>query len=222
MKIIELYPQDITNLMKDTNNIINIDTDGIIIKYNEDTLIKLYYKNFFNALLNPTPQNLITELNTKKSTETFLVENKGISPLLKEMQKKIIAINKTNEQQQIKGIITCTNYPVGILLPNYKDYEPLNNIKDKLTTEELQKVLTTVKYLINKLTENNLYPETINEENIIVRRKDLDVKLINLDTKDTRLETESYIKEFPHIPRNVEKNYQEIKKRILKKEEENK
>ena len=105
---------------------------------------------------------------------------------------------------------------------HYKDYEPLNNIKDKLTTEELQKVLTTVKYLINKLTENNLYPETINEENIIVRRKDLDVKLINLDTKDTRLETESYIKKFPHIPRNVEKNYQEIKKRILKKEEENK
>ena len=88
MKIIELYPQDITNLMKDTSNIINIDTDGIIIKYNEDTLIKLYYKNFFNALLNPTPQNLITELNTKKSIETFLVENKGISPLLKEMQKK--------------------------------------------------------------------------------------------------------------------------------------
>ena len=46
MTIIELYPQDITNLMKNTNNIINIDTDGIIIKYNEDTLIKLYYKNF--------------------------------------------------------------------------------------------------------------------------------------------------------------------------------
>ena len=29
MTIIELYPQDITNLMKNTNNIINIDTDGI-------------------------------------------------------------------------------------------------------------------------------------------------------------------------------------------------
>lgn len=217
MKIIELYPQDITNLMKDTNNIIKIDTDGMLIKYSENTLIKLYYKNFFNAMLNPAPQNLITELNTNKSIETFITENKDITPQFKEIQEKIIALDKTTEQGLIKGIITCTKYPVGILLANYKDYEPLNNIKDKLTKEELQKVLTTVKYLINNLTENNLYPETINEEDIIVRRKDLDVKLIGLDTKDTRLETESYIKEFPHIPRNVEKNYQEMKKRVLKK-----
>ncbi len=217
MTIIKLYPQDITNLMKNTNNIINIDTDGIIIKYNEDTLIKLYYKNFFNALLNPTPQTLITELDTRKKIEAFLTKNKGIKPLLKEIQEKIIALNKTKEQGLIKGIITCTNYPVGILLTNYKDYEPLNNIKDTLTKKELQIVLTTVKYLINNLTENNIYPETINEKNIIVRKKDLDVKLINLDTKDTRIETETYINKFPHIPRNVEKNYQEMKKRILKK-----
>ncbi len=217
MTIIKLYPQDITNLMKNTNNIINIDTDGIIIKYNEDTLIKLYYKNFFNALLNPTPKTLITELDTQKKIETFLTKNKGIKPLLKEIQEKIIALNKTEEQGLIKGIITCTNYPVGILLTNYKDYEPLNNIKDTLTKKELQIVLTTVKYLINDLTENNIYPETINEKNIIVRKKDLDVKLINLDTKDTRIETETYINKFPHIPRNVEKNYQEMKKRILKK-----
>lgn len=217
MTIIKLYPQDITNLMKNTNNIINIDTDGIIIKYNEDTLIKLYYKNFFNALLNPTPKTLITELDTKKKIEAFLTKNKGIKPLLKEIQEKIIALNKTEEQGLIKGIITCTNYPVGILLTNYKDYEPLNNIKDTLTKKELQIVLTTVKYLINNLTENNIYPETINEKNIIVRKKDLDVKLINLDTKDTRIETETYINKFPHIPRNVEKNYQEMKKRILKK-----
>lgn len=217
MTIIKLYPQDITNLMKNTNNIINIDTDGIIIKYNEDTLIKLYYKNFFNALLNPTPQTLITELDTRKKIEAFLTKNKGIKPLLKEIQEKIIALNKTKEQGLIKGIITCTNYPVGILLTNYKDYEPLNNIKDTLTKKELQIVLTTVKYLINDLTENNIYPETINEKNIIVRKKDLDVKLINLDTKDTRIETETYINKFPHIPRNVEKNYQEMKKRILKK-----
>ena len=215
MTIIKLYPQDITNLMKNTNNIINIDTDGIIIKYNEDTLIKLYYKNFFNALLNPTPKTLITELDTQKKIEAFLTKNKGIKPLLKEIQEKIIALNKTEEQGLIKGIITCTNYPVGILLTNYKDYEPLNNIKDTLTKKELQIVLTTVKYLINNLTENNIYPETINEKNIIVRKKDLDVKLINLDTKDTRIETE--INKFPHIPRNVEKNYQEMKKRILKK-----
>lgn len=217
MTIIKLYPQDITNLMKNTNNIINIDTDGIIIKYNEDTLIKLYYKNFFNALLNPTPKTLITELDTQKKIEAFLTKNKGIKPLLKEIQEKIIALNKTEEQGLIKGIITCTNYPVGILLTNYKDYEPLNNIKDTLTKKELQIVLTTVKYLINDLTENNIYPETINEKNIIVRKKDLDVKLINLDTKDTRIETETYINKFPHIPRNVEKNYQEMKKRILKK-----
>ncbi len=217
MTIIKLYPQDITNLMKNTNNIINIDTDGIIIKYNEDTLIKLYYKNFFNALLNPTPKTLITELDTQKKIEAFLTKNKGIKPLLKEIQEKIIALNKTEEQGLIKGIITCTNYPVGILLTNYKDYEPLNNIKDTLTKKELQIVLTTVKYLINNLTENNIYPETINEKNIIVRKKDLDVKLINLDTKDTRIETETYINKFPHIPRNVEKNYQEMKKRILKK-----
>ena len=217
MTIIKLYPQDITNLMKNTNNIINIDTDGIIIKYNEDTLIKLYYKNFFNALLNPTPKTLITELDTQKKIEAFLTKNKGIKPLLKEKQEKIIALNKTEEQGLIKGIITCTNYPVGILLTNYKDYEPLNNIKDTLTKKELQIVLTTVKYLINNLTENNIYPETINEKNIIVRKKDLDVKLINLDTKDTRIETETYINKFPHIPRNVEKNYQEMKKRILKK-----
>lgn len=217
MTIIKLYPQDITNLMKNTNNIINIDTDGIIIKYNEETLIKLYYKNFFNALLNPTPKTLITELDTQKKIEAFLTKNKGIKPLLKEIQEKIIALNKTEEQGLIKGIITCTNYPVGILLTNYKDYEPLNNIKDTLTKKELQIVLTTVKYLINNLTENNIYPETINEKNIIVRKKDLDVKLINLDTKDTRIETETYINKFPHIPRNVEKNYQEMKKRILKK-----
>ena len=191
MTIIKLYPQDITNLMKNTNNIINIDTDGIIIKYNEDTLIKLYYKNFFNALLNPTPKTLITELDTQKKIEAFLTKNKGIKPLLKEIQEKIIALNKTEEQGLIKGIITCTNYPVGILLTNYKDYEPLNNIKDTLTKKELQIVLTTVKYLINNLTENNIYPETINEKNIIVRKKDLDVKLINLDTKDTRIETET-------------------------------
>lgn len=218
MKIVNLYPQDIINLMKNKDNIINIDTDGIIIKYDEETLIKLYYKKFFNTFLNPTPKTLIDDLDTNKNIEEFLIQNgKIITPLLKEIKDKVIALEQTEAKDLIKGIITCTDYPVGIIIANYKDYEPLNDIKDSLNNKELKKILTTIKYLINNLMENNLYPEALNERNIIVRKSDLDVKLIGLDTRSTRLETENYISSYPHIPKNVLKNYQEIKKILLKK-----
>lgn len=62
--------------------------------------------------------------------------------------------------------------------------------------------------------KHGIIPRDIKEDNIMVRREDLDVKLIDLDDTETRYENEEYLEEFPYIKQEAIRTFENMKKRL--------
>ena len=61
------------------------------------------------------------------------------------------------------------------------------------------------------LYKNGIIPRDIKEDNILVRKNDLDVKLIDLDDQD-------YLQEYSYIRKDAAEAFEKMKKRLLNKE----
>lgn len=217
MKIIKITKEEIINYLSDKENIKGQGTYGILYKYNDTTLIKLYYKDYINTYFTLDSNIFEKEIEANLNViETFKQLGIKHSDKLEELKKLHSTLQLTDCYDLIKGVVTYKNYPVGVLLEYYKDYMTLKDIFFYLSTKEKTIVLEKIKTLIENLMENNIYLGDIKENNIMVNKETLEVKLIDLDGEQVRIEEKSYVETHPFIKKECTDKCDKMIKRLNK------
>ena len=218
MDIIELSEEKIIEILSDKNKYCGFGAHGIIIEYDETTLIKIYHTDIFNGYKNLDIITLDEEINVLLETEKEMKEFKrNYLSKLQQLKKTYIALKRTKSNSLIKSIVTCKGYPIGVLLENYKNYLKLSEIYKNLNNDEEIIVLKNVKELMFDLLDNNVFPTDIKENNILINPNNLEIKLIDLDGYETRVESKIYIEKYPHIKNYCIQKYNKMCIRLSKK-----
>ncbi|HPE14652.1 MAG TPA: hypothetical protein PLT65_02310 [Bacilli bacterium] len=74
-----------------------------------------------------------------------------------------------------------------------------------------------MKQYLDYLISSNIYPQDVKENNILLRKRDLDVKFIDLDDDETRYEQKEYIEKFPHVLRTPLTQFDDMCKRLTRR-----
>lgn len=217
MNIIELKKENLIAFLSDKENCCGHGSYGILMNYDENTLIKIYYKDIFNTYTTLDDKVLDEEISILLEVEKQMKEI--FSDYVGNLQRlKIIytALKRTKSNSLIKGIVTYKGYPIGVLLENYKGYLNFADVYRNSDAQAKIKVLKMAKELMVDLINNNIFPTDIKENNILINPNNLDVKLIDLDGKETRIESKTYIKNYPHIKNNCINRFNEMSIRLSK------
>lgn len=134
------------------------------------------------------------------------------------IEKKIQQLQQTQSRTLIKGTAIYQGYPIGVFLENYKGYDKLGTVFLDLHENEQKLILDKSASLLADLYKNGIIPRDIKEDNILVRKNDLDVKLIDLDDIETRYENQDYLQEYSYIRKDAAEAFEKMKKRLLNKE----
>ena len=201
------------------NEIIGMGGFGLISKYDEDTLIKIYYRNIMDTFLSGHIELLDEEIKDDfekdKNIEKKKVTKKvSVQTLTKNMEQ----LEKTKSGSLIKGIATYQGQPLGVFLEYYKDYQLLKKVFPFINDAKKEQVLSSTAKLLVDLFENGIFPKDIKENNIMVRKKDLDVKLIDLDDEETRYEEKDFLNKNPKIKSDIVKSFEGMRKRLYEKD----
>jgi hypothetical protein len=216
MKIIELKNNEIIDVLKN-GNIINKGQFGLLIEINENIIFKFYYKDFLKTCQQPVQSTLDKEIDISIEIEQFLIETSCIRETkLNSMLQNFKRLEGTKSENLIKGIATYKNYPIGIFLNNYKEYRKLAHIYKEFDKIDKEKIILKINNLLTELYEHGVYPIDLKEDNILIKKDNLDIVIVDLDGSETRFEDKEYIKEIPHIKQNVKNRYYEMVKRLNK------
>lgn len=212
MDIINIGAEEIIELIKKakTRNDSFMGSYGLLTEYDSDTLVKLYYKSFFETYTSPDVEIFQNEIATNIEIDQFLSRNR-----VQEMVNNFERLKYSKQRDLIRAILLYNGYPVAILLKYYKEYIKLTNLVRNLTYEQIEMVLEKSRYQVDDLCSYGVYPIDLKEDNILIREKDLDIKLIDLDDSVTRYEDVSYVEKFPYIKKRVEESFDGMKWRIL-------
>lgn len=213
MKRIDLDTKEVMKLLSNKEQIIGQGTYGIVIPYDNDSLIKIYYKEIFDAFYYLDEQKLVEELETCKVVEQQMLQMfSDYTESLERNEKKLEVLENIG---LLKAIVFCNDYLIGVILNYYKEYLCVSDIFDELSLSDKRKVLNNIREGLNNLMLNNIYPWDIKENNVLVRKRDLDIKLIDLDDDKTRFETIDYVEECPSVKNECFKRYDSMCKRLI-------
>lgn len=168
-------------LFKD--NIIGQGFFGIVLEYDDDTLIKLYYRDVRRTYSNRNINLLDDEIELQKRRLEEMVDYlEYISPIEAKKNDLLFEIGL------LKAIVMYNGYKIGVLLDYYRGYQKIGELFNKLSNEEKKVVLNNLRNYLDFLISKGLYPTDIWEDNVLVNPSNLDVKIIDLDDNMTLVE----------------------------------
>ncbi len=192
---------------------------GLIVEYDDDTLLKIYYKDIFETYSSRNIDKLDKEINNRIEVENEMIEMRIIDKKqIETIEGKIQQLQQTQSRTLIKGTAIYQGYPIGVFLKNYKGYDKLRDIFANLHENQQRVILDKSASLFADLYKSGVIPRDIKEDNILVRKNDLDVKIIDLDDSETRYEEHDYLREYPHIRKDAVEAFEKMKTRLLKQE----
>ena len=211
--IYELNSEDILKIVVD-GKCIGSGVYGMIYEYDDTTLIKLYYKDFFKFFTSKNVDDLNQEIDINLFVENEMLEMRDDYVTKRERLINIInCLNKAN-CSLIKGIVLYRGYPIGIFLNYYKGYFNLGEIFETLDEKSKLFVMNKIKLILFNLFSCGIYPLDLKESNILVNVENLDVQFIDLDGGETRYEDEEYIKRFDYIEKEAVKAFEIMEQRL--------
>ena len=181
--------------------------------------MKIYYKDIFETYNSRNIAKIDEEINNRIEVENQMIKMKILDKKrIQIIEEKIQQLQQTQSRTLIKGTAIYQGYPIGVFLENYKGYDKLGTVFLDLHKNEQKLILDKSASLLADLYKNGIIPRDIKEDNILVRKNDLDVKLIDLDDIETRYEDQDYLQEYPYIRKDAVEAFEKMKKRLLKKE----
>lgn len=218
MNILNISKEDLFHYLTN-NNCIGQGCIGRISIYDENTLIKIYYKELIDTYISKDFNYLDEEIDIKISVKEELLDD-NILPNQKEIddliQKKYELLY---QEGLLKGLVYYRGILVGILMNYYKDYITLTEIFNTLDSNTKILLLNKAKEKLKHFINNNLYPMDLKEDNILVNPITLDIAFIDLDDSYTRYEEREYIIEHKlfHLENTCVDRYESMEKRLNKK-----
>ena len=186
---------------------------GIINKYDDSTVLKIYYSYIYSGYNTLDPEILTAEIEDLKRIENILIKNGNYIGRLGKLRYLHQKLSLTRSPI-IKSIALCNDYPVGVFLEYYKDYESICKCFNSLKQSDKKIVLERIKGLIDDLVNHDIYPTDLHLNNIIIDKKTLSVKLIDLDDYKTVVEPKKHIKKISLLKKECYKSVKKLKETI--------
>ena len=192
MKILELSKEGLVNIVAKYKEI-GRGSFGIVYKFDDYTLFKFNYKDFFTCfkvedgvikLKELGDISLIIDKVLKRNTPCF--NGKYITERMVNLLKKKDEVKLTDLTQ---GAVFVENYCVGYLLNYHKDMVNLykywrgKNIKgnDKLI------VYKNIEKAVNELVDNNIFMRDLTMHNIMINPQTNQIQIIDFEDYNTDL-----------------------------------
>ncbi len=192
MRIINLDKKQLIKFLFDSNLIIGMGSNGIVSIFDNETLIKIHYKDIPNSYYLKDFTNVDKEIEEKlkieRKMECFGLNKANI------LKQKISHLDKSNSPL-IKGLVMYNGYTIGIIMKYYLKYKALNEVFLELTNDEKMIVRDRIEFLLNDLVKNDIYVRDIKFDNFVINKDTLDVKIIDLDDKETVVGNRAHSKE---------------------------
>lgn len=163
---------------------------GKLVEYEEETLLKIYYSLFYNALKNQSSEDLHDKIKELKSDYFMQLRDNEY----KERLGKLI-----NRQEYIKhtqlpiGYMSIDNYMSGVFLHFFKEYVTLDSLWSTLISKQKENYLLVIREKLLELQRQYIYPKDIKSQNIIIHPLTYDIQLVDLDDECTVV-TDEYSK----------------------------
>ena len=210
MNYLELSPKQVIDYFKSDNEV-GIGRFGILYELDYDTLIKLNYTEYISAFISKKEKDFKREIDTSIELMNYDCDfdrDKRIEELIRRL-------NNTSSNDLIKGIITSRRYRIGFLLTYYRDFNVLGDRIYEYPVQVRKEILKKVREKIFELFSVGIYPLDIKEDNVLLN-ENMDIKIIDLDGYDVRIEDEEYIKTHDYIKRESETRLIEMEYRLLR------
>lgn len=193
MKIIDISKEQLINFLVDTSIRIGEGSNGIVSIYDNQTLIKIHYKDIINSYYSNDFDSIDEEIEEKLALENEMKKiGLGKTNKLKQLINKL---DKSNSKL-IEGIVMYREYPIGVLMKYYSKYKSLGDVLLNLTDDEKIIVYNKIEMLLYNLVESGIYMSDIKFDNIVIDENTLDVKIIDLDDQETTIRDNAHAKEY--------------------------
>ena len=197
------------------SEIIGQGSDGLIVRISSDMLFKIYYKEIFSTYHSKDIDKLDGEIRYNREAEKVMIEEGMMERTsLEEKIANIQQLQQTKSSGLIKGVGSYKDQLVGVYLKKLKGYQPLKDVYPTLKEKQQKKVLNTSRALLGDLYLHGIIPYKITEEDIMIRKRDLDVKLINLDDSRTKYKNKEYLNKHNYLKEKAINEYEEMVDRL--------
>ncbi len=201
------------------NGLVLVDHYRRIIELDSEYYIGIYYKDFINVprdeesikesiLFN---KDIIDAYNMRTYGKTTKQRKEDLISRIESVQEEYILENQEETIQVISGLITCEDYPVGVIIPKkilqYKNLLDLENKGKSIPEEERNHMFNTIKWWIEHLMNHGVYVDYLYTGNIMVKPDDYSkVVLDQLDDLSCRVETDEYVEMLAKRGNDLRKN----------------
>lgn len=170
---------------------------GIVKRVDDNTCLKLYYKDFFEAFRTKDISKLDDEIDTIRLSKEERIQ---YSSNAKEIyENDLTKLELLIQMGYLKNILYYRGYKIGVEMRYYKDYLDLTLAVEKLNKEQIKIVIKQIREKLDQLLKMNIYPRDLSSSNIMVNVETLDVAFIDLDDMCTRYDTEEYLNSKPLV-----------------------
>lgn len=203
MRTRELTKEQLWSYLYDYETI-GMGSYGIVQKIDDETCVKIYYKDIFDAYQKDDISLLDPEIDRRLSTEKEMLEKEcGVVDYKAVYENNRTKLELLTQMGYISKVLYYRGYKIGIEMPYYKGYVSLYDAKEKLSQDERSQVLGQVRNRLDALMTANIYPEDLSCSSVLVNLETLDVALVDLDDAWTRYDTDEYLNEHPLVKRSL-------------------
>ena len=180
-----------------------------IVEFDDDNYLGIYYKDFCDLdhldkiSINETVyyyKNFWDDVNLRNYGMTTKQRKEDLIARILKVQEEYVLKTGEDATQVISGIVVYNDYPVGVIIPKkileYKSLYDVENEKPVFEKEEVLDMFEGIRWWIDRLIANGVYPGSLYVGNILVSPNDIShVMLDKLDELGTcRVETDEYVK----------------------------
>ena len=187
---LELTKEELENYLFNLETI-GMGSNGLVQKLDDDTCIKIYYKDIYDVYSSKDINLLDDIIERHKKIKTDFYDN--------ERQK----LELLTQMGYITKVLYYKGYKIAVEMKLYKDYVMLYDAIRQLDTNKKELVYFKIKNKMSELINNNIYPIDLSTANILVNLESLDVVFIDLDDFGTRYDTDDFFADNPLVKRNL-------------------
>ncbi len=197
---VEITKEELENYLFNLETI-DRGTYGVIKKLNDDTCIKIYYKDIINTYANKNINLLDNEISLNLSVEKQVLKSSKNSREIYDNDRQKLAI--LTKLGYINKVLYYRGYKIGIEMNYYKNYLKLSKSLNLLKKDDVKDIIQKISDKLNELYSYNIYPNDLSIDNILINPETHDIILIDLDDLWTRYDTNKYFAERPQVKESL-------------------
>lgn len=187
-KTLNLSATELSNIINN-NEFIGNGSYGLVVKLNDDFLLKFNYKDFINEFeINNNKVNLqklgditnriedIKQINkiVYKDTETARIK------MIKLAMKKQESLKHTTLTQ---GLVYINDLCIGYILKNHNNMQTLYQYQEEnnISSDEIEIILNKIKVSMDKMIKNYIYLDDFTTHNILYNPETQQLELIDFE-----------------------------------------